>query len=54
MMLNTVVKFKNVDEALVEHETARRINEENMRSFHIKFNLSRENGKDYVMKEPFI
>ena len=54
MSLTAVIEFKIADEVLVERITGRRIHEQSGKSYHIKFNPPKEEGKDNVTGEPLI
>lgn len=52
--LDKVVEFKVKDETLIERITGRRVHEKSGRSYHVKFNPPKTEGKDDVTGEDLI
>ena len=50
--IDSVINFKVDDEVLVERITGRRIHQASGRSYHVKFNPPKVEGKDDITGEP--
>ena len=52
--LDKVIEFKVKDETLIERITGRRVHPQSGRSYHVKFNPPKVDGKDDITGEELI